>query len=233
MLCTATFAGAVSRFRVVEKRFVKREIRRVGSLVVRCGMGEPDSWEDMEEGGAPPRSATAPSTTALKLNANAPSFTFNPSATSFTPFHAAPPAAQAPTMTTTPAAAPLVATHGGPENPGPALNPPVQAGFSSGASALVALAGVNSTPSPPVGPADAVPESDGSLPQTEEISVPEMESKEEAVEEPPTPVEEKGLIENGPVEGELFCDSMHLVSSAVNVKFCGIEHNLMTNIIFS
>lgn len=185
-------------------------------------MAEPDSWEDMEEGGAPPRSGTgAPSTTSLKLNANAPSFTFNPSATSFTPFHAAPLAAQTPAMTTTPAAAPLVATHGGPEGPAPALNPSVQAGFSSGASALAALAGVNSSPSPPEGPADVAPESDGSLPQTAEISAPEMESKEEAVEETPTSVEEKGVIENGPVEGELLCDSMdgRFVSFAVNVNF--------------
>eukprot|EP00897_Mesotaenium_endlicherianum_P002532 jgi/Mesen1/2306/ME000155S01403 len=50
-------------------------------------MTEPDSWEDVDEGsaGAPP---ARPSGT--RLNANAPSFSFNPSAASFTPSFALP-----------------------------------------------------------------------------------------------------------------------------------------------
>lgn len=54
-------------------------------------MAEPDSWEDVDERPAAPATSAKPGG-ATKLNANAPSFSFNPAAASFTPSFAVAPA---------------------------------------------------------------------------------------------------------------------------------------------
>eukprot|EP00245_Coleochaete_scutata_P005424 TRINITY_DN18943_c0_g1_i1.p1 TRINITY_DN18943_c0_g1~~TRINITY_DN18943_c0_g1_i1.p1 ORF type:complete len:675 (-),score=171.81 TRINITY_DN18943_c0_g1_i1:102-2126(-) len=68
-------------------------------------MAEPDSWEDMDEGPAPPK----PSVAKTKLNPNAAAFSFNPGARAFVPGGAssayAPTGLQAPTANFRPPAA--------------------------------------------------------------------------------------------------------------------------------
>jgi hypothetical protein len=186
-------------------------------------MGEPDSWEDMEEGGAAaaPKPAAPAAAPHPKLNANAPSFTFNPSAATFTPsfapavavqHHHAPlaavPAASA-TAAMTPAVVPQEAMHldeglvqrGG----NAALDPPVQAGFVSGAAALAALAGVDSESG--ADRSNGVPESDDSVSEQatstdEKTHAVEEVEKVDAID---APAEKSEATPNGEPDGMCCC----------------------------
>ncbi|CAK9206316.1 unnamed protein product [Sphagnum troendelagicum] len=117
-------------------------------------MAEPDSWEDVEEGGggdaqtrsAPPTSsvAAAAATVVAKLNADAPAFTFNPSAASFTPFVPAPRPLHVPAPAYVHPLAAAPRSTSAALNAGADLHPAHRPSFVSGASALTVLAGRNS-----------------------------------------------------------------------------------------
>lgn len=186
-------------------------------------MGEPDSWEDMEEGGAAaaPKPAAPAAAPHPKLNANAPSFTFNPSAATFTPsfapaaavqHHHAPPAAvpaAAATARLIPAVVPQEAMH---HDEGPvqrdgnaALDPPVQAGFVSGATALAALTSMDSESD--ADRSNGVPESGDSAAEQATSTDEKTEAAEEVekVDAMDAPAEKNEATPNGEPEGMCRC----------------------------
>ncbi|CAK9257792.1 unnamed protein product [Sphagnum jensenii] len=169
-------------------------------------MAEPDSWEDVEEGGGG-ASRRSPQTTtsvaaaagAAKLNADAPAFTFNPSAASFTPFVPAPAAVVYHPV----AAGPPPKPHFHDVNASADLHSAHQTPFMSGASALPALAGRNTEPPQETDVASELVVDSSQAPETRDLDV---DLKEDAAEEqiPPPAAEEKDAAapSNGSVEKE-------------------------------
>lgn len=182
-------------------------------------MAEPDSWEDVEEGGggggggASRRSAhtttsVAAAAGAAKLNADAPAFTFNPSAASFTPFvpalvpgHVPAPAA---VVHHPVGAGPPPKPHFHDVNAGEDLHSAHQTPFTSGASALPALAGRNTEPPQETDVASELVVDSSQAPETRDLDV--DLKKEDAAEEqiPPPAAEEKDAAapSNGSVESK-------------------------------
>jgi hypothetical protein len=181
-------------------------------------MAEPDSWEDVEEGGgggASRRSAHSTVTSvaaaagAAKLNADAPAFTFNPSAASFTPFVPAlvPGHVPAPTAVVyhPVAAGPPPKPHFHDVNAGADLHSAHQTPFMSGASALPALAGRNTEPPQETDVASELVVDSSQAPETRDLDV--DLKKEDAAEEqiPPPAAEEKDAAapSNGSAENQV------------------------------
>ncbi|CAK9206057.1 unnamed protein product [Sphagnum troendelagicum] len=187
-------------------------------------MAEPDSWEDVEEGGggdaqtrsAPPTSsvAVAAATVVAKLNADAPAFTFNPSAASFTPFVPAPRPLHvpAPAYVHPLAAAPRPTSAA--LNAGADLHPAHRPSFVSGASALTVLAGRNSESSHATD-ADSEPAISSQASEVRDLDVDLKQNA--AVEEISSQSKEKAAApSNGTVEKEDKDHRQHL-----NVVFIG------------
>ncbi|KAH9547023.1 hypothetical protein CY35_11G011800 [Sphagnum magellanicum] len=182
-------------------------------------MAEPDSWEDVEEGGgggASRRSAhTTPSVAAAagaaKLNADAPAFTFNPSAAPFTPFVPAPAAVVYHPV----AAGPPPKPHFHDVNAGADLHSAHKTPFMSGASALPALAGRNTEPPQETDVALELVVDSSQAPETRDLDV--DLKKEDAAEEQISPpaAEEKDAAapSNGSVEKEENEEVAHEVES--------------------
>jgi hypothetical protein len=174
-------------------------------------MGEPDSWEDVEEGGGgggggasrrSPQTSTsvAAAAGAAKLNADAPAFTFNPSAASFTPFVPAPAAVVYHPV----AAGPPQKLNFHDVNASADLHSAHQTPFMSGASALPALAGRNTEPPQETDVASELVVDSSQAPETRDFDV--DLKKEDAAEEqiPPPAAEEKDAAapSNGSVESK-------------------------------
>ncbi|CAM6017017.1 unnamed protein product [Sphagnum balticum] len=186
-------------------------------------MAEPDSWEDVEEGGggdaqtrsAPPTSSVAAAATVVaKLNADAPAFTFNPSAASFTPFVPAP----RPLHVPVPAYVHPLAAAPRPTfaalNAGADLHPAHRPSVVSGGPALTALAGRNSESSHATD-ADSEPAISSQAPEVRDLDVDLKQNA--AVEEISSQSKEKAAApSNGTVEMEDEDHRQHL-----NVVFIG------------